>query len=104
MLNFKKNRKLYIEHVIYTLHFQSFVFLSLFVASFVKVFNLEIVNTIIGFIISIIIIWYSYKSLRVFYQRSIVKTIWKMFGLLFLYFIAFIFSYQIIFFISEKLH
>ncbi len=104
MLNFRKNRKIYIEHVIYTLHFQSFVFIVMFFDKFLSIIKIDIFNTIISLIASVVILWYSFVSLKLFYKRSTPKTIWKMFGLFLLYGIAYVIAYKAIFFLTERLH
>lgn len=104
MLNFRKNQRFYLHHVIYTLHFQSFIFILFFIKNFFNLIDNEIFNSVIKILICVVIIIYSYKSLRLFYKRSIGRTIWKMFGLSFLYLIAFAISFAIVSAITLNLH
>jgi hypothetical protein len=104
MLNFRKNHKLYLEHIIYTLHFQSFVFIVLLFQKFLELINVLLINQIISYLCFAIILWYSYKSLSNFYNRSTGRTIWKMVGLTFLYLIALMISYLVIYQITQNLN
>jgi len=84
---FWKNRKFYVEHLIYSFHFHCFVFLFW---SIIMLFNLAIPNgwhidDYVSFAAFLVVIWYSYKSLRAVYNRSSGRTITKMVGLFFSY-------------------
>lgn len=89
---FWKNKKFYVEHLIYSFHFHCFLFLFLSIIMLVKLLLPQSwdVGGYFDFIAAIVIIWYSYQSLRVVYQRSKGRTITKMIGLFFSY--SFVFA------------
>lgn len=76
----------------------------MFFDKFLSIIKIDIFNTIISLIASVVILWYSFVSLKLFYKRSTPKTIWKMFGLFLLYGIAYVIAYKAIFFLTERLH
>ena len=92
MVTFYKSKKFYVEHLIYAFHLHCFLFLFL---TIVMLINLCIPNSwtvvagLFGFGAVAAITWYIYKSLRVVYQRSWWRTIFKMIGMYFMYFLAF---------------
>ncbi|MGB4775465.1 MAG: DUF3667 domain-containing protein [Daejeonella sp.] len=89
MLNFRKNKKYYMEHLIFTIHLQSFYFLFSLLLSFLLFLNpFDIVDKIISTIGLLFILWYIYTAIKLFYQREKWVVIRKMIGLLFLYFLA----------------
>jgi len=84
---FRKNHKFYVEHLIYSFHLHCFIFLLLTVFMLVELIiptNWDFVN-IVAFVL---IIWYTYRSLRVVYNRTPWRTISKMIGIFFSYMIA----------------
>ncbi|MDB5002980.1 MAG: hypothetical protein JWQ34_1205 [Mucilaginibacter sp.] len=96
-LSFRKNRKYYVEHLIFTFHLHCFLFLFL---AIIMVLELIIpknwgLHSWFDLAATIGVIWYLYRSLKVFYQRSKWRTISKLIGATFMYFIVFTFSLSI---------
>jgi hypothetical protein len=90
MLNFRKNKKLYMEHLIFTLHLFSFAYLNFFVSELLQyLIPNTFTDEMIGLVSSCILIWYIYRSIRVFYERKRWVTVRKLFSLTFLFGIAF---------------
>ncbi len=75
-----KNKKLYIEHLIFALHIHTFIFLILIIG---LIFNYPILNCIL----LLIIIVYIFMAIRMVYKQSK----WKTFIKLFLLFISYTF-------------
>jgi hypothetical protein len=99
---FWKNRKFYVEHLIYSLHFHCFLFLFLTVLitlQWIIPGSWKITDWVI-FAGTLYIIWYIFRSLRVVYHRSIFRTITKMIGMSFMYFLAFAFCISAVFIVS----
>ena len=95
MLNFRKNHRYYVEHVVFTIHF----FIAFFIFQIVTVpLNYFVFNDswIFNFLCYAAISWYAYTSLRVVYQRPAWLTIRKMATLGICLAIAFTISYEII--------
>jgi len=88
---FWKNRKFYVEHLIYSFHFHCFLFLFLSIMMLIKMATPDAwqLKEYLEMFAFIAVIWYSYKSLRTVYNRSPGRTITKMFGLFFSYSFAF---------------
>ncbi|MES2274776.1 MAG: DUF3667 domain-containing protein [Bacteroidota bacterium] len=90
---FWKNRKYYVEHLIYTIHLHCFVFLF---SAIVLVIKLILPKSWAGlgdwltFGLTVYIIYYIYRSLRVLYLRSRWRTISKMVGMSLAYFLVFV--------------
>ncbi|MFD2146451.1 hypothetical protein [Mucilaginibacter antarcticus] len=90
---FWRNKKYYVEHLIFTFHLHCFIFLFLAIIMLLQMitpngWGLDDWLDFIGFIG---IIWYLYRALRVFYQRSRWRTISKIFGAGTMYFLTFSF-------------
>lgn len=89
---FWRNKKFYVEHLIYSFHLHCFVFLFLTIIMLLKMVIPDTwtdVNDWINSLSYLIILWYIYRSLRVVYNRSRGRTISKMFGMSIAYSIAF---------------
>lgn len=88
---FWRDKKFYVEHMIYSFHVHCFVFLLL---SFMMLLQLVIPeNNIVQWLFlagTLYIIWYFYRSLRVVYHRSKFRTITKMLGIGLSYFVVFV--------------
>ena len=85
---FKKNKKFYVEHLIYAFHLHCFLFLFLSVIIIIKLLipgNWHVVLDWIGILAAITITVYFYKSLRTVYYRSGFRTITKMIGISIVY-------------------
>ncbi|MGZ3813938.1 MAG: DUF3667 domain-containing protein [Mucilaginibacter sp.] len=103
---FWKNRKYYVEHMIYSFHFHCFLFLFLGIMILIQMAIPASWETLIGWmktIETLYIIWYIYLSLRVVYHRSRFRTITKMIGMGVMYFIAFSFCISLLFFVTAML-
>ncbi len=91
-ITFWKNKKYYVEHLIYSFHLHSFLFLFLtliMLAQIVIPVNWHTVRDIMYWFATLSIIWYIYTSLRVVYHRTPARTIFKMIGLSFSYLMVF---------------
>lgn len=90
MLNFRRNKRYYIEHLIFTIHFFTAFFIIQIITQPVLYFLPSDLSNVLNFVILIMVLWYSYKALRLFYDRSVWVTIRKMVSLSILYGIAFV--------------
>jgi len=100
---FWKNRKYYVEHLIFSLHFHCFLFLFLTVFMLLQLIAPASWKPVMEWVMlfaTLYIIWYAYRSLRVFYQRGWFRTITKMIGMSFMYFLAFTFCISLLFFVT----
>jgi hypothetical protein len=89
MVTFRKNRKFYIEHLIFSFHLHCFLFLFLAIVMLLEsAFPAAWVTNSLTFISFFVIVWYMYRSLRVIYHRTIFRTITKMIGMYFMYLIS----------------
>ncbi|AMR32658.1 hypothetical protein A0256_15120 [Mucilaginibacter sp. PAMC 26640] len=89
---FYKNRKFYVEHVIYAIHLHCFLFLFLAASILLKMLippGMKAIADIIDFIVTLAIVYYIYRSLKVVYKRSRWRTISKMMGVSAMYFLVF---------------
>jgi hypothetical protein len=90
-LVYLRKKKYYYEHFIYSLHVHSAIFIAILFTLLLQ-FGLTFIVDVkswLNWILVIYILWYIYRSLKVFYESTRRKTIFKM-GFLF-------FSYAIIF-------
>ena len=88
MISFRKNHIYYLDHLIFTIHGMTAYFIvSIVCYPIIKyIFGIDsTVGNIIEFGIFVWVCWYLYTGLRVFYNRTKSKTIWKMVRLFFLY-------------------
>jgi len=97
-VTFRRNKKFYVEHLIYTFHLHCFFFLFL---AFIMLPQLllhtnKVVNDALSFLAFIYIMWYVYRSLRVMYHRSRFRTVTKIIGMSFTYFVAFLFCFLLV--------
>ncbi|TSJ39446.1 DUF3667 domain-containing protein [Mucilaginibacter corticis] len=93
-ITFWKNKKFYVEHLIYSFHLHCFIFLFLAIMMLLKMATPAAwhgVTTWLDLASTLIIIWYIYTSLRAVYHRSSGRTISKMIGLSFSYLVVFSF-------------
>jgi hypothetical protein len=100
---FWKNKKYYVEHMIYTFHLHCFLFLFLGVIILLQMIipgSWQVVSGWLTFLAVIYIMWYIYRSLKVVYHRSRFRTISKIMGMSFMYLFAFSFCICVIFFIT----
>jgi len=93
-ITFWRNKKFYVEHLIYSFHFHCFLFLFLGIMILLKMAIPEAWSGVVDCLniaATFIVIWYIYRSLQVVYHRSTGRTISKMIGLAFSY--LFVFSF-----------
>ncbi|OCX51684.1 hypothetical protein BEL04_16845 [Mucilaginibacter sp. PPCGB 2223] len=95
MLNFRKNHRYYVEHIVFTIHFFTAFFIFEIVAVPINhfIFNDSELFSLLSYAV---VIWYAYTALRTFYQRPPWLTIRKMVTLGICLSIAFGISYEII--------
>ncbi|RCH56025.1 hypothetical protein DJ568_04565 [Mucilaginibacter hurinus] len=93
---FWRNRKYYVEHLIFSFHFHCFIFL-LFICVILLKMVLPVSWTLgIELIELIIITWYIYRAFRTFYQRSRFRVISKMIGVSLMYLVVFCLSITLV--------
>ena len=102
---FWRNKKYYVEHLIYTFHLHCFLFLFL---SIIMLFEIILpsswgINDWLTLIATVGTLWYLYKSMRVFYNRSPFRTITKLIGVSFVYSIVFAICMVFVFIITALL-
>jgi hypothetical protein len=98
MINFRKNRIYYIDHLVFTIHGMTAYFIVSIITKPLEkyIFGIDsYVSQIIEFIVFIGIVWYLYAGLKLFYKRTRWVTVRKT--------IAVMFMYSITFFISEEI-
>ncbi len=95
-ITFRKNKRYYVEHLIYSFHLTSFIYLILTLNVLIRFLlpkSWLMVENIISMAIFLYIIIYIYKSLKVFYNRKWYRTIFKMVGMSISYLLVFLFSF-----------
>lgn len=97
MLNFRKNRKYYIEHLIFTIHFFTAFFIFEVLVTPVDHFLFNNDSNLFALAEFLVILWYIYTALTVFYQRKKWTTIRKIVTLSMLLAIAYGICYGIIY-------
>jgi len=82
-----RRKKYYIDHLIFSVHVHSFVFILLILAALIHIAGSrsEVINALVFFIS----LFYLFVALKRVYQQGYFKTMFKFFSFLFLYFIAF---------------
>jgi hypothetical protein len=99
MINFRKNRIYYIDHLVFTIHGMTAYFIvSILTKPLEKyVFGIDsYISQAIEFLVFIGIVWYLYSGLKLFYQRSKGVTIRKTITVMFMYALTFYISEQMI--------
>jgi len=108
MINFRRNHIYYIDHLVFTIHGMTAYFILSIVAQPMKkyIFGLDSISSdFIGMAVFVAVVWYLYKALKLFYNRSKGVTIRKMISLMFLYWMALYISEEAISFaITYVLH
>jgi hypothetical protein len=101
-VTFWRNKKYYVEHLIYTFHLHCFLFLFLTIVMLLEIIipTAWHITDWLNLIATLCIIWYLYKSLRVFYQRSAFRTVTKLLGATFMYLFVFIFCLVLLFVVT----
>ncbi len=88
MLFYIRHKKYYyVEHLIFTFHFHSFVFL--FYSALFLLYYYDIITGYWLLLVLPLVFFYLYKAMRKVYQQGRLKTFIKLNGLLFLYFVTF---------------
>jgi hypothetical protein len=83
-ITFWRNKKFYVEHLIYSFHLHCFLFLflALIMLSLMAIpTEWHTVRDVVYWFATLSILWYIFQSLRVVYHRSAKRTITKMIGL-----------------------
>lgn len=92
LINFRKNHIFYLDHLIFTVHGMTAFFLVQILTKPLSkyVFGTDsILAGIISFGVLAWLLWYMFKSLKVFYNRRTSTTVWRMIWIFVLYGIAF---------------
>ena len=101
MVTFRKNKKYYVEHLIYSFHLHCFIFLFLVIIMLLQwIIPSEAIDGWLSFLSLIAIVWYIYKSLRVVYGRSKWRTITKLTGASLIYLLGFVSCISLAFIIT----
>ena len=103
MIAFWNNKKYYVEYLIYSFHLHCFIFLFLIVIMVLEWLypaSWTALTGWISFFATVAIIWYIYRSLKVFCNRSAWRTITKLIGASVMYFISFMICVTLAFLIT----
>jgi hypothetical protein len=101
-ITFRKNKKFYVEHLIYAFHLHCFFFLFfgiILIIEMVLPTNKDI-NGWIMLATALYAIWYFYRSLRVVYTRNVFRTILKVAGMTITYLLAYVICFLLLLFIT----
>jgi hypothetical protein len=98
MVTFRKNRKYYVEHLIYGFHLHCFLFLFLVIVMLLKMvlpafWGLE---GWLDLAAVLYITWYVFQSLREVYKRNRILTLIKILAMSFSYFVVFVLCMSIV--------
>ena len=100
---FRKNRKFFIEHLIFSFHLHSFIFLFLTLFFLLKMFipqDWDGVITAINYLVVGMSAIYVFLAFRAVYHRSALRTITKMAGISIIYNIAGLFCFLAVIVVS----
>ena len=100
---FWKNRKFYVEHLIFSFHFHCFLFLFLTLLILLQIILPESWAPVMQWpmlFATIYILWYAHHSLKIVYQRGWFRTTTKLIGMSFMYFFAFTFCITMLFLVT----
>lgn len=99
MLNFRRNHIYYLDHLIFTIHGMTAYFIVEIITrpilKYIFGYN-SLLGDVLQFAVWVWVIWYLFKALRIFYNRSVKATIWKMVWLFLLYASAFYITEKIV--------
>ena len=87
MLLYWQPRHYYVEHLLFFLHNHAFVFLVLLLAGILSAL-LPFAAMLIGWVTTLYVAWYLYRSMRVMYGQGRLRTVAKLGGLAFFYLVA----------------
>jgi hypothetical protein len=99
MVNFRKNKIYYINHLVFTIHGMTAFFIVSILTQPIKKYIFGLDSIVSGLITTIVfcgIVWYLYKGLKLFYNRSRNQTIRKTISLMILYSISLAISEMLI--------
>lgn len=95
MLNFRKNKIYYIDHLVFTIHGMTAFFIISIVTLPLKIYvfgESSVVSLLISILVVVGTFWYMYKGLKLFYNRSRRLTIRKTITVSILYALSFALS------------
>ncbi|MFZ1099898.1 MAG: DUF3667 domain-containing protein [Steroidobacteraceae bacterium] len=87
MLLYWHPRHYYVEHLLFCLHNHAFAFLVLLLAGILSAL-LPFAAMLIGWVTTLYVAWYLYRSMRVMYGQGRLRTVAKLGGLAFVYLVA----------------
>jgi len=97
-VTFFKSKKFYVEHLIYAFHLHCFMFLFfgiLLILQMIVPANWEVMDWLL-LLAWLYSMWYTYRSLRVVYHRTKIRTLTKMTGMFFAYSLAAIICFSLL--------
>jgi hypothetical protein len=87
MLLYWHPRHYYVEHLLFCLHNHAFAFLVVLLAGIASLL-LPFAATLIGWITTLYVVWYLYRSMRVMYGQGRLRTVAKLGVLAFMYLVV----------------
>ncbi|MFZ1906803.1 MAG: DUF3667 domain-containing protein [Steroidobacteraceae bacterium] len=87
MLLYWRPRHYYVEHLLFCLHNHAFAFLVVLLAGIVSLL-LPFAATLIGWVTTLYVVWYLYRSMRVMYGQGRLRTVAKLGVLSFMYLVV----------------
>src|SRR5579864_6857577 len=87
MLLYWHPRHYYVEHLLFLLHDHSFAFLAVLLAGILSTL-LPFAATLIGWVTTLYLAWYLFRSMRVMYRQGRLRTVAKLGLLAFVYLVA----------------
>jgi len=104
-ITFWRNKKFYVEHLIFAFHLHCFIFIFLAIVMVLLKLSPATgpITDIITFVAGVYILWYVYKALKIVYQRSVFRTITKFMGMYISYMITLVFCFTLVLVISALL-
>jgi len=108
MINFRKNRIYYIDHLVFTIHGMTAYFIISIITKPINryIFGLgSTMSWIVDTLVFVGVVWYLYSGLKLFYQRSRRVTIRKTITVMFMYaFAVSITKWMVTYFILHVMH
>lgn len=83
-ITFRKSKKYYVEHLIFTFHFYCFLFLFISVILLIEMAlpgSWKTFDHVLNGLATVYAFWYFYRALRAIYHRSRLRTITKLIGI-----------------------
>ncbi|MFB9844337.1 DUF3667 domain-containing protein [Mucilaginibacter ginsenosidivorans] len=100
---FWKNKKFYVEHLIFSFHFHCFLFLFLTILMSLQVILPASWDPVMQWVMlfaTLYILWYAHHALKVVYKRSWFRTTTKLIGMSTMYFMSFAFCITLLFLVT----